>query len=156
MSIRKIISIVPLLVLSACISAEQTSEDSEKKEHEVYVFDDIKKADETKLDTVTIKEEPKPVQPTKVEVIDSKINDISSKYTVQLGAFTTKERADVFVKDNQDKTSLPMQISLNAKNNLFVVQIPPYKTKEEADKIRDNLRKFIVFKDSYTVLVEKQ
>ncbi len=154
MTIRNFIAITPLIILSACISAEQTTEETIKKETEVYVFDDIKKADDVKPDTITSIKETNQVEPAKVEVIENRIKDISIKYTVQLGAFTSKERADVFVKENQDKTSLRLQISFNAKNKLFVVQIPPYKTKEEADKIRDNLRKFSVFKESFTVLME--
>jgi len=151
MTIRNYFFIVPLIFLLGCISAEQTTEDNEKKNPEVYVFDDIKEKDEVKLDTVKANVETKAIEPTKPVVVEY---DKSLKYTVQVGAFTSKERADVFVKENQNKTSLPLQITFNVKTNLFSVQIPHYKTKEEADTIRDNLRKFNAFKDSFTVLVE--
>ncbi|KAF0153382.1 MAG: hypothetical protein FD143_197 [Ignavibacteria bacterium] len=154
MTKRNLVLFVPLIILSACISAEHTTEQTENKEPEVYVFDDIKKVDEPKLDTVMAKTAVKHVEPDKLDSVVAKENTAIKKYTVQFGAFTSKERADSFINENQSKTSLPMLVSFNAATKLFAVQVPPYKTKGEADIIRDNLRKFPAFSDSFTVLVE--
>ncbi len=156
MTIRNLVSFVPLIILSACISAEHTTEQTEKNEPEVYVFDDINKANETKLDTLKkeIAAPGKQAEPANKDTVAAAENRAIKKYTVQLGAFTSKERADAFVKENQSKTSLLLLISFNANTKLFSVQVPPYKTKEEADIIRNNLRKFPAFSDSFTVLVE--
>lgn len=148
--------LVPLAFLFACVSAEQTTDQTEKKTPDVYVFDDVKKVEEPKIDPPKVEEQKPEVKPEPVKV-DSVITDATTsvkKFTVQLGAFTTKERADSFVKEHQAKTSLPLAISFNAKTKFFVVQVPPYNTKEEADLIRDNLRKFSAFGDSFTISVE--
>lgn len=148
--------LIPLAFLFACVSAEQTTDQTEKKTPDVYVFDDVKKAEEPKNEQPKVEEQKPEVkpEPTKVDSVITESTASVKKFTVQLGAFTTKERADSFVKEHQAKTSLPLTISFNAKTKLFAVQVPPYKTKEEADLIRDNLRKFSAFGDSFTVSVE--
>lgn len=156
MTLRRLVVFSPLIFLTACISAEHSTEQLEKKEPEVYVFDDFKNNDEIKLDSVTTNTPSieKFSVPQKTDTVPSNSFNMIKKYTIQLGAFTTKERADAFIKENQDKTSLIMKIYFNANTKLFSVQVPPFKTKEEADIIRDNLRKFPVFKDSFTLIVE--
>lgn len=156
MKLRNYALLAPLAFMFACISAEQTTDQAEKKAPEVYVFDDVKKVEEPKIDSVKIeaaKPEVKP-EPVKIDSVVAAAPTDVKKFTVQLGAFTTKERADSFVKEHQAKTSLPMSIMFNARTKLFAVQVPPYKTKEEADLIRDNLRKFPAFADSFTVPME--
>lgn len=156
MTLRNWVLFVPLMFLLACISAEQTTDDAVKKTPDVYVFDDIKKIDEPKPDsakTEVANAEIKNVK-AKVDTVATTFTAFEKRFTVQLGAFTTKERADLFIKENQSKTSLPLLIQFNAKTKLFAVQVPPYKTKDEADIIRDNLRKFSVFSGSFTVIVE--
>jgi cell division protein FtsN len=154
MNTRIFLLLLPLIVLFGCTSAEQTTEQQEKKSPEVYVFDDVSKVDTSKIQsspTVVTKPEIKQEQ----VIVPQTSTAQSIKYIVQLGAFTTRERAESFVRENQSRTSLPMSISLNGQSKLYTVQIPPYKTKEEADVVRDNLRKFPVFKDAFTIAVEK-
>lgn len=141
-----------LLFISACSSSEQTTQDQEKKEPDIYVFDDVNKTDTTKQ-----------IQPPIKEVSDIQKTEIKNEvpaqpvqmFTVQLGAFSTKERAENFVNQNQPKTSLPLSIGFNESTKYFVVQVPPYKSKEEADVIRDNLKRMLPFKDAFTTPVIK-
>lgn len=157
MKLRNYFLLIPIAFLFACTSAEQTTDRSETKTPEVYVFDDVKKAEEPKIAEVPKIEEPKTEIKPELTKVETKVEDTIltvKKYTIQIGAFTTKDRAETFVKEHQSKTSLPLNIILNGATNLFVVQVPPYKTKEEADLIRDNLRKFAPFKDAFTVSVE--
>jgi cell division protein FtsN len=149
--------LIPLMFLIACVSAEQTAEQTEQKSPDVYVFDEVKKVDEVKPEVAKVEEQKPEVKVdstvVKPPVIEQPV--MVQKFTVQLGAFTTKERAETFVKDNQAKTSLQLLINYNEKTKLFAIQIPSYKTKEEADLIRDNLRKFPVFGDSFTITTDK-
>ncbi|MFA7420634.1 MAG: SPOR domain-containing protein [Melioribacteraceae bacterium] len=158
MKLKNYYLLIPIVFLFACTSTEQTAEQSETKSPEVYVFDDVKKAEEPKIAETPKVEEPKTeVKPElpKVETTAEEPVLTGKKFTIQIGAFTTKDRAEIFIKEHQTKTSLPLNITLNGATNLFVVQVPPYKTKEEADLIRDNLRKFAPFKDAFTVSVER-
>lgn len=158
MKLRNYYLLIPFAFLFACTSAEQTTEQSGTKSSEVYVFDDVKKAEEPKTVETQKIEEPKAEIKPELTKVETKVDDpvLSVKnFTIQIGAFTTKDRAETFVKEHQSKTSLPLNIFLNGATNLFVVQVPPYKTKEEADLIRDNLRKFAPFKDAFTVSVER-
>ncbi len=151
MKAKIIFLLFPMIFIFGCAASEQTSEQKEKQTTEVYVFDDISKADTTKTETVKKME----VKPEQIKVEQPVTTTQVKKYVIQLGAFTSKERADVFVNENQSKTSLPMTISFNAQTKFYAVQLPPYKTKEEADLIRDNLRKFPAFKDAFTTTIEK-
>ena len=158
MKLRNYYLLIPIAFLFACTSAEQTTEQTEKRPPEVYVFDDVKKAEEPKIAETPKVEEPKAEvkpEPPKAEPTITEAAPAGKKFTIQIGAFTTKERAETFVREHQSKTSLPLNITLNGTTNLFVVQVPLYKTKEEADLIRDNLRKFAPFNDAFTVSVEK-
>jgi len=158
MKLRNYYLLIPFAFLFACTSAEQTAEQSETKSPEVYVFDDVKKAEEPKIAETPKLEEPKAEVKSEIPKVDPTVAEPvlnGKKFTIQIGAFTTKDRAETFIKEHQTKTSLPLNITLNGTTNLFVVQVPPYMTKEEADLIRDNLRKFAPFKDAFTVGLEK-
>ena len=150
MSARNILLLLPLIIIFGCTAAEESTEQQEKKSPEVYVFDDVSKVDSSKIVAPE-----KPISKPVPVVNDQPPVNTVKKYVIQLGAFTSKERADSFISENQAKTSLPMSISFNAQSKLFAVQLPFYNTKEEADSIRDNLRKFPAFKDAFITTVEK-
>jgi len=76
------------------------------------------------------------------------------KFIIQLGAFTTKERADAFINENKSKTELVMNIIYREQIKLFAVQLPPFATKEEAERTRNNLWQVPSFKDSFIITVE--
>lgn len=128
-----------VLIFSACSSSEETTkENQDEAQPEVYVFDDVT-SDE---DTTQAKEET-PI------VIEPESN--VTQYFVQVGAFTTKERAEQFQKENSSKTTYPMNISYSDDVKLFVVQLPPFATKTEAEKVRNELWLIQTFKDAFIV-----
>jgi len=144
--------ILPILIIfsHACVSSEYTTENDNKKEDEIYVFDDV-----SKVDTTIIQKELKPIKNEKQKEISEEVKTNEKlKYTVQVGAFSTKERADFFISQNQSKTSFPLKVVFIEEKKLYSVQIPPYSTKEEADKIRDVLKNFPPFKDAFTLPIE--
>lgn len=77
-------------------------------------------------------------------------------YLVQIGAFTTKDKAEKFASDNKSKIKKEIQISYNEQVNLFVVQLSPLFTeKKEAEKLRNELWKDPAFKDAWILTVTK-
>ncbi|HSD62553.1 MAG TPA: SPOR domain-containing protein [Ignavibacteriaceae bacterium] len=77
-------------------------------------------------------------------------------YVVQIGAFTTKDRAEKFAEES--KTDLPynVKISFSKQNNLYVVQLKDYyTTRSEAEKVRDDLRQNEKFGDAWILTIYK-
>ncbi|MFH0733919.1 MAG: SPOR domain-containing protein [bacterium] len=120
---------------------EQTTEKKEQKKEEVYVFDD-ETENPPKVNEAEI-EEPKNT------VVISEENSVQNLYYVQLGAYTTKAKADKFIKENQNKIYNNMSVQFDESKYLFVVQLSPYTTKEEAQIVRDQLWKIPAFKDAW-------
>jgi len=124
-----------LLLLSFLIYACSASSAKEEGEADVYVFDDV-----TTINTPKVEE---PIQ----EVV--KENEIQYDYIVQLGAFTTKDRADKFVSENRDKCKYPMMIIFDSALNYHLVQLPVFQEREEADRVLRDLMVSDVFKDAF-------
>ncbi len=143
------------LIFSACSSTQQTAE-QKGKEDEIYVFDDanVKQGKDTLKATETFipKEETK-----KAEQLPAKEMPVlkGMNYIVQLGAFSSKEKAEKFVLENKGKLEYEMHISYREAVKLFVVQIPPFSTREEAEKVRNKLWENASFKDAFILMVEK-
>lgn len=135
-----ILSILSLL-LFACSSSEQTTNESNQSESqpEVYVFDDVVEP----ADSINEIKETIPAEPV--------VESTATRYYVQVGAFTTKERAEQFFNENSSKISYPMNISYSDEVKLFVVQLPAFSTREEAEKIRNELWQISTFKDAFIV-----
>ncbi len=135
-----IFPLVVILLLSSCSSKEVTKDEKTQKDS-TYVFDQVP------VDSVK-----KVMTPT-----DGLTNAVvlETKYTVQMGAFSTQEKADAFTVAAKKKLNLDMTIKFSNEKNLFIVQItPPYSTKMEADKERDNIKQFQEYKDVWTVTIK--
>jgi cell division protein FtsN len=130
-----IFSLAVIILFSSCSSKEVTKDETPKKDS-TYVFDQVP------VDTVKHQEVPK-------------VEPMGTRYTVQMGAFTTQEKADAFTAAAKKKLNHEMTIKFSSEVNLFVVQItPPYATKMEADKERDNIKQFQEYKDAWTVTIK--
>jgi len=145
-----------VLLLTACTSTLQTTQ-QKAKDNEIYVFDDanVKPAKDTTkaVETKQVQKEvqvPQPVEMKEMPVLKG------MNYIVQLGAFSSKEKAEKFVSDNKGKINYEMHISYSETVKLFVVQIPPFSTKEEAEKTRNKLWEIPAFKDAFVVTLEKK
>jgi cell division septation protein DedD len=121
-----------VLFLYACSTTEQSSKDSSVKE--TYIFDD------TSYETKENVKEEKVVESPKVE---------KSIFFVQLAAFTSEDRADIFIAENKSKLNYPLVKKYSEKVKLFVVQLPPFSTREEAESVRNSLWKIDAFKDAF-------
>ncbi len=143
-------------IFTACTSSQQTT-DQKPKEQEIYVFDDAnvkstKDTIKTSVEKTVTEVEKKPVVEEKKEIPVLK----EMNFIVQLGAFSSKDKAEKFVSENKSKLNFELRILYSEAVKLFVVQLPPYSTKEEAEKVRNKLWETAVFKDAFIVTVEKK
>ncbi|HMN47689.1 MAG TPA: SPOR domain-containing protein [Ignavibacteriaceae bacterium] len=133
----KVIFLSVILLLSffiGCTTSQQSSE-----EDKIYVFDEIPK--ENTIDAPKTGEYP---------------NLNQTYYVVQIGAFTTKERADEFAELSKKKIKNEINITYSDAVKLYVVQITPfYKSKKEAELVRDEIRQNPDFSDAWIVTINK-
>ncbi len=139
MRIRFIIYIPVLfafIYLAGCSSSEETTKEKNKNS-DVYIFDEVPS------DTTVDLAEPQGFPP------------FNEKYfVVQIGAFTSKDRAEKFAEDSRIKLRRDTNISFNPDVNLFVVQLKSqYKTRKEAENIRDEIRAVDGYQDAWVLSV---
>lgn len=137
-------------LLFSCSMLKKISKEPVTKKDSTYVFDNVALADSISKTTVITKKDTAKIS---VPIQNKKIQ--SAEYFIQLGAFTTKMRAEKFVKNNQPKTSFLMKISFNEKVNLYVVRLPVFQNYNEAKKVRDEFWQKKLFKDAFIVTIIK-
>ncbi|MBK7106709.1 MAG: SPOR domain-containing protein [Ignavibacteriae bacterium] len=150
---KNIFIILLIFSFSAC-SIFQSSEEEEQKAksetEEVYVFDEV---DQSKDKTKNVDELKKEVDNT-FDDDESKDNLLKSSehgFFLQLGAFSTKSRAEQFMAENESKVPFRLSIVYNNTNALYTVRSTPYKTKSEAQMVRDGFWNQNMFKDAFIV-----
>ena len=128
--------ILLLLFLAGCSSSEETTE---KKEYDsTYVFDEVPESDIITFDTPETK-------------------DSDVLYVIQIGAFTTKEKADEFANQSKAIIGKNVKVSFSQRVNLYVVHIdPPYKSKAEAESVRNSLWQLNGFQDAWIVTINNR
>lgn len=123
--------------LTSCSSSiEETREEEVHSKDEGYVFDDI------------------PEEKPKIE------EDLSGReesyFKIQIGAFTTKQRAKVFAEESKKKLNREVEFTYSSRVNLFVVRLKEkFYTKQEAETTKDLLRHEEDFKDAWVISVIK-
>jgi cell division septation protein DedD len=133
--------------LIACSNSQETVKPTPKKENDVQLLDDQKKNDSLKTaipqksDTLNVKKE-------------DQVN--SKKFAIQLGAFSSNERAQIFINENQSKIEQQMKIVFRDQVKLYTVQIPPFESHEEAEKIKNILWNNPAFKDAFIIIMDDQ
>lgn len=144
-----VLSIISLL-LPACSSVQQTSgrdeqkNNSAEKKDSLYVFDQA----------------PAPAKDTSQNVAMQPKSEVQNTgvtfYLVQIGAFTTKTRADEFADSSRAKIQDEIAVSFKPDVNLYVVQLAGhYSSHEEAEKERNTLWAMPEFKDAWIVTEQK-
>ena len=128
-----------ILLLPSCASKEVTKDNSPKKDS-VYVFDQVAP------DTVK-KQLPPPVESPTIQ---------TPYYLIQLGAFSTREKAESFSAVAKTKINYDMTIKFNDVKGLYVVQLsPPFTSRPEAEKVRDEIKQIYEYRDVWIVNVDK-
>lgn len=156
---------VIIFSFSAC-SIFQTSNNEEQSSktdtpEEVYVFDDVSEEDVKSDDLKKVSEEINNTisEPdTEKSVFEdseesenlSQTND-NLKYYIQIGAFSSLNRAEDFV--NKVKTKAPFDLSIIYKSStsLYTVRSKAIGSREEADKIKQDLWNNNLFKDAFII-----
>jgi cell division protein FtsN len=138
MRIIKVLVIISFLVyISGCSSSQQT-QNTEAGKDSVYVFDSVP---DTQKDDIPELEYP----------------DLGTTYyIVQIGAFTTKERAKNFEEESSQLLPYDIKIGFSRNNNLYVVQLSEYYTsRSRAESVRNDLWKMEKFRDAWILTVNK-
>jgi hypothetical protein len=133
-----IICSISFLLITGCSSTQETV----KEEENIYVFDEIPE------DTIEMELEDLP--PAEISAPESKY------YVVQIGAFTTRDKAEKFISDSRKKLKNEFSINYNGEANLFVVQIDIlFESRKEAEALRNKLWKMKDYKDAWILTVTR-
>ncbi|MEN8193780.1 MAG: SPOR domain-containing protein [Bacteroidota bacterium] len=149
MNFKKLIIFSAILFLTlACSSSKDVTKETTDNEHDVYIFDDVSNVDTTSHEAieVTVTENIGPSQPPPPTQ-----SIIEESYIVQVGAFSTEGKAEIFVNNSEGKIKYQLTTVYSEKVGLYVVQLPPFKTREEAEKVRNELWEIPKFSDSFIV-----
>ncbi len=157
---KKTVSFILLaLFVFACSSGNETVQKKNKTEEEPYIFDAVGTVEPEKP-----KEVNKITSPDSLQVQEKMKEETKNEaeetveepmYFVQIGAFTTQERAEEFVKEAKEiLKNQEFTITFSDRVNMFVVQLPPFKDRKEAEKVRNRLWKYDKFKDAFIVTEE--
>jgi len=122
-----------------CSSSTEETKKEDEIQKEEYVFD------AAAADTTSVKAEIKTIVPPAAET--------AKKFIVQIGAFTAKDRANEYAVSARKKLSKEIIVSYSDEFKLYVVQLPPYATKAEAQSVRDALWNTKDFKDAFIVVL---
>lgn len=152
MKLRLFISFLTLILFFACSGSQETTkteEEQKPKENEIYIFDDVP----TEKDTIVSND----MTETEVDSFENQSNYSNYEYSyyVQVGAYSTKARANSFVEENSSKTTYQLSISFSTDVNLWVIQLPPFKTREEAEKVRNEFWENNTFPDAFILTMQE-
>jgi cell division protein FtsN len=147
------------LLIPACSSTKQTTtgtgQKQETKKDSLYVFDQVPQ------NTSTVKRDTG-IAPNNVSFNENQ-NLSGTSYVVQIGAFTTQERANEFADSSRTKIQYRISVSFNpdvstptGQAGLYVVQLTQhYASHDDAEKVRNELWKMNEFKDAWIVTEKK-
>ncbi len=136
-AIKLLMIIFPVVYLCGCSSSQQV-QDNETGKDSVYVFDSVP---DTEAEEIPALEYP----------------DMGmTYYVVQIGAFTTKDRAQRFAEESKQLLPFDVKTSFSRQNNLYVVQLSHYYTsRPEAEAARNDLWKKEKFRDAWILTIYK-
>lgn len=133
--IQLILIISAYFFISGCTTSQQSSDDDKQ----VYIFDEVP-------EEKTIEAPKTGEYPTLKEAY----------YVVQIGAFTTEEKALAFSELSRSKTNYKYSVIYGESTKLYLVQVIPFfKSRTEAEEVRNNLWKLTEFVDAWIVTVNK-
>ena len=137
-----VILIITALTFFGCSTSQETVKEETSGEEEVYVFDEVP-TDTVSLDIEPIKE-PSITLPPMV-----------TKYYVQIGAFNTRDKADEFASASRKTLKREVFVKFSPDVELFVVHLAAFKSREEAERVRNELWKKKEFKDAFILTIDE-
>ncbi len=134
-SIRTLLILSIYLIIYGCTTSQQSAEN----EKQIYIFDEV------------------PVEKTIEAPKTGEYPSINETYyVVQIGAFTTEEKAKSYAELSRSKTNYKYSVIYSESIKLHLVQVIPFfKSRTEAEEVRNNLWKLQEFVDAWIVTVNK-
>lgn len=126
-----------ILFLSACSSSKDNADIFKTSSADsLYVFDSV------------------PIDPINNETTVLPTISNVKLYIVQIGAFSTKDKAEFFAANSKKIINYDIDIAFSNSVNLYVVQLKPfYNKKEDAEIVRNKLWAMDDFKDAWILTV---
>ncbi len=133
--IQSLLLISSYFLIAGCSTPQQSTED----EKQIYIFDEV--PEEKTIEVPTTGEYPSLKE---------------AYYVVQIGAFTTEDKALAFAELSRNKTNYKYSVIYGESTKLYLVQVIPFfKSRTEAEEVRNNLWKLTEFVDAWIVTVNK-
>lgn len=129
-----------------------------------FLFGGCTAVDENVNDEIKEEETAQEVQVEQIEevTIDERISEPVEQpapqtyFYVQIGAFTTEDRAETFKSKAVKKIKESISISFDSPTGLWVLRVePPFNDKKDADAYRNKLWQDKEFKDAFVVIIQK-
>lgn len=124
-----------VITLFGCTTLHQETDEQKQ----VYIFDEV--PEEKTIEAPKTGEYP----------------DIKETYfVVQVGAYTSEEKANTFAEMSRKKTNYKFSVVFSDNLNLYLVQVIPFfKSRTEAEEVRNNLWRITDFVDAWILTVNK-
>lgn len=136
-SILKILSLITIFfAFYGCTSSQETQVQKQETDS-LYIFDEVPPEDIYKFESPT--------------------QQNFDVFVVQIGAFSSLERAKEFAEESRVVLSRDIKVEYVQQKNLYVVWVhPPFENKIDAESFRNELRLMEKFKDAWIVTVESK
>jgi len=126
---------ISLIFFAGCSTLHQETDEQKQ----VYFFDEV--PEDKTIDVPKTGEYP---------------NLKEAYYVVQVGAYTTEERANTFTEMSRKKTNYKFSVVYSESLKLYLVQVIPFfRSRTEAEEVRNNLWKISEFVDAWILTVNK-
>ncbi len=135
----KYLTVLSILFITSFFLASCSTVEEEKK--------DEKPVSENQIDTIK-SVETTPTVDNKVEVPKSYF------YVVQIGAYSTFEKAKKFRASVKSKINEEIFVSFDKRTSLYVVRLKPRDSRQEAEELRAKLRAQKEFSDAFILTIE--
>ncbi len=114
-----------------CSSTKEIGKEIEK-EDEIYIFDEV--------------------PPEDSYTFEKPVSNVTFLYKIQIGAFSTRERAELFAEKSHRNLNRRVSISYNDDVKLFVVQLEEkFSSEIEAERVRANLWQMEEYNDAWII-----
>ena len=124
------------LLFTFCSSSKETGKENEK-EDEIYIFDEV--------------------PPEDSYTFEKPVSNVTFLYKIQIGAFSTRERAELFSEKSRRELNRGIGISYNDDVNLFVVQLEEkFSSEIEAERVRANLWQMEDYNDAWIIPIRQK
>jgi len=125
------------IFLFGCSPAEKISEEGEKETDEIYIFDEVPDSEVLKFET-----------PPEIENVI---------YEIQIGAFSTKEKAEIFAVSSSNYLNKELYVAFNSAVNLYIVRLSQeFNSRTDAEKIRNEIWSHENYADAWIVTIKSK